>query len=206
MEIQDTDKNLYINWMPRSNLRKDGAPEFVIGEGVSINLEDFSYPRYMYNISGTFCMTEAVEENGYGCTSNNYDKYDVDVEYRPNIQEKPADSLNLYANGVPWGEYITENVVSVGDTIEFSAQPSDPNNLENEIRWCATGRDCTDWLSESETVAYTFTQDDISLTFRVDATLRNNDGVGKEWTNRDGEEEGVFEVDNWFRTQFQVGE
>ena len=82
--------------MPRSNLRKDGAPEFVIGESVSINLEDFSYPRYMYNISGTFCMTETVEENGYGCTSNNYDRYDVDVEYRPNIQEKPADSLNLY--------------------------------------------------------------------------------------------------------------
>ena len=36
--------------------------------------------------------------------------------------------------------------------------------------------------------------------------LRNNDGVGKEWTNRDGEEEGIFEVDNSFRTQFQVGE
>ena len=203
VEIQDTDKNLYIRWRPRSNLGKDGSPEFVIGERVSINLEDFSYPRYMYNISGMFCMTETVEEN---CSSNNYDRYNVDVEYRPNIQEKPADSLNLTANGVPWGEYISENVISVGDTIEFSAQPSDPNNLENEIRWCATGRDCTDWLSESETVVYTFTQDDIGLTFRVDVTLRNNDGVGKEWTNRDGEEEGIFEVDNSFRIQFQVGE
>ena len=62
MEIQDTDKNLYIRWRPRSNLGKDGSPEFVIGERVSINLEDFSYPRYMYNISGMFCMTETVEE------------------------------------------------------------------------------------------------------------------------------------------------
>ena len=134
VEIQDTDKNLYIEWMPQANLRKDETPEFVIGESVSINLEDFSYPRYIYNISGTFCMTENVEENGYGCTSNNYDKYDVAVDYRPNIQEKPAESLNLYANGVPWGEYISENVISVGDTIEFSAQPSDPNGLENEIK------------------------------------------------------------------------
>ena len=58
----------------------------------------------------------------------------VAVDYRPDIQEKPAEFLNLYANGVPWGEYTSENVISVGDTIEFSAQPSDPNGLENEIK------------------------------------------------------------------------
>ena len=46
----------------------------------------------------------------------------------------------------------------------------------------------------------------LRLAFRVGATLRNNDGVGIEWTNRDGEEEGIFEVDNSFRAQFQVGE
>ena len=168
------------------------------------------FTRYIYNISGTFCMTENVEENGYGCTSNNYDKYDIAVDYRPNIQEKPAESLNLHANGVPWGEYISENVISVGDTIEFSAQPSDPNGLENEIKWQFIAnlnlRYETGWLSDSETVTYTFTQDDVTLSFRIGATLRNNDGVGKEWTNRDGEEEGIFELDNSFRAQFQVGE
>ena len=210
VEIQDTDKNLYIEWMPQANLRKDETPEFVIGESVSINLEDFSYPRYIYNISGTFCMTENVEENGYGCTSNNYDKYDIAVDYRPDIQEKPAELLNLYANGVPWDEYTSENVISVGDTIEFSAQPSDPNGLENEIKWQFIAnlnlRYETGWLSDSETVTYTFTQDDVTLAFRIGATLRNNDGVGIEWTNRDGEEEGIFEVDNSFRAQFQVGE
>ena len=102
-----------------------------------------------------------MEDNGYGCAQAiTIDKYDRLMLSTVQISKKsPAESLNLHANGVPWGEYITENVVSAGDTIEFSAQPSDPNgNLENEIRWCATGLGtvATGWLSESETVAIHF--------------------------------------------------
>ena len=55
-------------------------------------------------------MTTPENEDNYGC--GNYDNYVVNIDYRPNIQEKPAESLNLHANGVPWGEYINENVVS----------------------------------------------------------------------------------------------
>ena len=207
VEVIDTDKNLRVAWW-LSGFRKDGDSSryLILDENPSINLGNLFYPQYNYRTQGQFCMTTPENEDNYGC--GNIDNYSVNIVYRPNIQEKPAESLNLHANGIPWGEYISENVVSAGDTIEFSAQPSDPNGLENEISWTFIGGKFTEtgWLSESETVTYTFTQDDVKLDFRVDATLRNNDGVGKEWTNRDGEEEGVFEVDNWFRTQFQVGE
>ena len=204
VEVIDTDKNLRVAWSLQSSIkREDNGFLIILDENPSINLGNLFYPLYSYRFQGGFCMTTPENEDNYGC--GNIDNYSVNINYRPNIQEKPAESLNLHANGVPWGEYINENVVSAGDTIEFSAQPSDPNGLENEISW-RLGNVATGWLSESETVTYTFTQNDVGLTFQVDATLRNNDGVGKEWTNRDGEEEGIFEVDNSFRIQFQVGE
>jgi hypothetical protein len=204
VEVIDTDKNLRVAWWLYGS-RKDGDQSSIIikDENPSINLGNLFYPQYNYRTQGQFCMTTPENEDNYGC--GNIDNYLVDIIYRPNIQEEPAYSLNLHANGVPWGEYISENVISVGDTIEFSAQPTDPNGLENEIRWSLGRPVQTDWLSESETVEYTFTQDDVGLTFTILVWLRNNDGVANYWGFLEGNE-GVYEVDNYFRTQFQVGE
>ena len=71
VDITDSAKYLNIAWIARGTIGKDEGPEFVIGEDVSINLDDFALPLYEYRVQGQFCM---IETEDYGpCT--NVDKY-----------------------------------------------------------------------------------------------------------------------------------
>lgn len=204
VEILDDDKNLNIGYEPGINIPKEGNPGIAIGEDVHINLEDYSFPRYQYPIRGAFCMVEG-EVDGY-CRNN--DAYGFEITYIPNISEKPATLVELYADGIPWSEYVSNNIISAGDQVEFSVVLSDPNSLENEVSWRFINNLLTryesDWVSESETFNYTFTQADVGASFRIDISWRNNDQVAWEWGS--SSESGIFEVDGSNRTQFQVGE
>ena len=203
VEVLDSTKNLSIAYMPTNNLLKENHPGRKIGTDITINLEDYSYPRYTYPIQGTFCMVDG-EVDGI-CRS--VDAYVLDISYKPEIPEKPA-TITRYIDGVPAYEYFENNSISVGDTVEFSIELSDPNSLENQVRWIfmnnLTIKNETDWTNENESFTYTFDQEDVGAAFRVNITWRNNDGVALEWSATP--EEGVFEVDGYSRLQFQVGE
>jgi hypothetical protein len=163
------------------------------GQDVSINLERF-YPRHTYIFEGSFCMKD---------DEGSCDPYKVQVYYNPNIEERPADVVQVMANGIPY----YERVVSAGSIIEYTAQIDDPNNLENEIRWCVKGRKCTDWLSEYEPLSVMFLPEDIGLNFDISFSIRNNDGVTDSWVEGNGwENGGPYEVDSSYQIQFQVGE
>ena len=204
VEVLDSSKSLNIGYIPTNNLLKENHPGFKIGTDITINLEDYSYPRYTYPIQGQFCMVEG-EVDGV-CRSE--DAYVLNITYAPAIPEKPAAITQIYLDGVPSSEYFANNIISVGDKVEFSIELSDPNSLENQVTWRfinnTTLKYETDWINEKESILYTFDQEDVGASFRIDTNWRNNDQVAWEWSATN--EEGVFEVDGFNRIQFQVGE
>ena len=168
--------------------------------GLDVNF-DFgnSIKQYSYGVAGNFCMLDEDEVRDDGlCIYVPY--YNLLINYAPNIPEKPAALDKLFINDIEIGAFLGSNVIEVGDTVNFKAQFSDPNGLQNEVCWNFVN---SGWISETESVSYTFTTDDISNSFRIGFSWRNNDGVSNALGATCG---GGGEVDGSYRSTISVSE
>lgn len=133
-------------------------------------LEDF--PMYEYKIPFAACE---IETNN-SCGSNSEGGI---VTYIPPRTEKPSILNHLLADE----EQLYDTIISPGETIVFKPEVTDPNGLDWEWQICflTDPYECSNWLSQSVSYSRTFTDVDANSQFRIDVSLRNNDGVAYTW-------------------------
>jgi hypothetical protein len=210
VDVMDTSKNIGISY-DAGYVFDYSQTNTVIGDDVNLNLEEVGFPKYGYRIYAQFCLMEGIFDGvcrELGPAEVPYPPaMTLSINYSPNIPEKPAALDKLFINDIEIGAFLSSNVIEVGDTINLKAQLSDSNSLQNEVYWSflnnVSSRGESDWISETESHAYTFSRDDIGNSFRIDLTWRNNDGVAKEWVSRDGV---ANEQDGFSRYQISISE
>jgi len=210
VDVIDTSKNIGISY-DAGYVFDYSQTNIVIGDDVNLNLEEVGFPKYGYRIYAQFCLMEGIFDGAcreLGPAEVPYPPaMSLSINYSPNIPEKPAALDKLFINDIEISAFLSSNVIEVGDTVNLKAQFSDPNGLQNEVYWSflnnLSSRGESDWISETESHAYTFTRDDIGNSFRIDLGWRNNDGVAKDWVSRDGV---ANELDGSYRYQISISE
>ena len=170
----------------------------------SLNLDDYAYPMYSYDFVSYSCLLDenpgyAFPVDGYG--PGNYCQgkpiRELTVEYLPNIDEKPPSVRNVYINGIVAAQWLSNNNVYAGTTVQLSLEVEDPNGLDVDIKWrggSGEGRLYSEWLPSDSVTSYTFTQDDVGGNLSMYYYIKNNDGVGVRWNSGDFFSDGTGEI------------
>jgi hypothetical protein len=157
-------------------------------------LEDF--PMYEYKIPFAACE---IETNN-SCGSNSEGGI---VTYIPPRAEKPSILNHLLADE----EQLYDRIISPGETVAFRPEVTDPNGLNWEWTICfhTEPYECSSWLPQSASYSRTFTDVDANSQFRIDVSLRNNDGVAYTWDSS-SDIDTFTERDSWQRFWPNVSE
>ena len=170
----------------------------------SLNLDDYAYPMYEYEFRSFSCLLDQdpgfnfpVDGWGPGNYCGEKPIRQLTVQYIPDIDQEPPLVTGVFINGVRPDEWLSNNVVYAGTTVQLSLEVQDPNGLDVDIKWrggIGEGKLYTDWLSSDSIVSYTFDQDDVGGNVSIWYYIKNDDGVGVRWNSGDFFSDGTGEV------------
>ena len=170
----------------------------------TLNLDDYAYPMYAYQFRSYSCLLDQdpgfnfpVDGWGPGNYCGEKPIRELTVQYVPDIDQQPPLVTTVYINGIVAWQWLENNVVYEGTTVQLSLEVEDPNGLDVDIKWrggSGEGRLYSEWLPSDSLTSYTFTQEDVGGNVSMYYYIKNNDGVGVRWNSGDFFSDGTGEI------------